>query len=190
MIQGLASDKVYCTHNNRQHIFKIFRAYTLCLKILVLRTPCFGASYHHQGVRVPPVKNHRSRAMLSDKQIEHSFNLHKLSKSGLTQNLMLLTFGSTQKFLWPCQGVFCYQHAFKVHTFRYDLYSIIANFATGFSWITRICTEPNFKYCILQPHLSAKNLGKVALVHQGFFYQELLLTGITEPLGNIIYVVQ
>ena len=26
VIQGLASDKVYCTHNNRQHIFNIFRA--------------------------------------------------------------------------------------------------------------------------------------------------------------------
>jgi len=26
VIQGLASDKVYCTHNNRQHIVKIFRA--------------------------------------------------------------------------------------------------------------------------------------------------------------------
>ena len=26
VIQGLDSDKLYCTHNNRQHIFKIFRA--------------------------------------------------------------------------------------------------------------------------------------------------------------------
>jgi len=25
MIQDLASDKVYCTHNNRQHIYLIFR---------------------------------------------------------------------------------------------------------------------------------------------------------------------
>jgi len=39
---GVASDKVYCTHNNRQHISKIFRACKLCLKMLALRTPCFG----------------------------------------------------------------------------------------------------------------------------------------------------
>jgi len=57
VIQGVASDKVYCTHNNRQHIFKIFRACRLCLKMLALRTPCFGVWYP-QGVRVPPVKNH------------------------------------------------------------------------------------------------------------------------------------
>jgi len=56
VIQGLASDKVYCTHNNRKHIFFIFGA---CIPetMLVLRTPCFSASYP-QGVRVPPVKNH------------------------------------------------------------------------------------------------------------------------------------
>jgi len=57
VIEGVASDKVYCTHNNRQHIFKIFKACRLCLKILALHTPCFGVWYR-QGVRVPPVKNH------------------------------------------------------------------------------------------------------------------------------------
>ena len=55
MIQGLASDKVYCTHNNRQHIFKIFRA---CMPKNV------GASYPLFRCLVPPrgtctpVKNH------------------------------------------------------------------------------------------------------------------------------------
>ena len=65
VIEGMASDKVYSTHNNRKHIFLIFGA---CMpgfkfqgvyprKNLVVRTPCFSASYP-QGVRVPPVKNH------------------------------------------------------------------------------------------------------------------------------------
>jgi len=54
-IQRLVSDKVYCTHNNRQHIFKIFRA---CMpKHCGASYPCFGASYP-QGVHAPPVKNH------------------------------------------------------------------------------------------------------------------------------------
>ena len=56
VIQGLASDKVYCTHNNRPHRSLKFSG-RVCLKMLVLRTPCFGVSYP-QGVRVPPVKNH------------------------------------------------------------------------------------------------------------------------------------
>jgi len=128
-----------------------------------------------------------SRAVLSNKQTEHSFNLWKLSKCGVViQNFVLFTFGSTQKVLWPCLGAFCYQHAIKVHMFRYDLYSIVANFVTGFSWISRIGTEPNFKYWILQPHLSVKNFGNVALVHQRVFLSGI----ITEPSGNIIYVVQ
>ena len=55
VIQGLASHKVYCTHNNRQHILKIFRA---CMpKNVGASFPCFGVWYP-QGVRVPPVKNH------------------------------------------------------------------------------------------------------------------------------------
>jgi len=74
--------------------------------------------------------------------------------------------------------------------FRYDLFRFIENFAAGFSWINRIGTQPNFKYWILQPYLSVKNLGNVYLVHQVVFYQELLLIGVTEPLGNIIHVVQ
>jgi len=45
VIQGLASDKVYCTHNNRQHIFKIFRA---CMPKNV------GASYPLLRCLVPP----------------------------------------------------------------------------------------------------------------------------------------
>ena len=64
MIQGMAS-KACSTHNNRKHIFFIFGA---CMpgfkfqgvyprKNLVVRTPCFSASYP-QGVRVTPVKNH------------------------------------------------------------------------------------------------------------------------------------
>jgi len=43
VMQGLASDKVYCTHNNRQHIFKF--SGRVCLKMLVLRTPCCGFWY-------------------------------------------------------------------------------------------------------------------------------------------------
>ena len=45
VIQGLASDKVYCTHNNRQHIFTIFRA---CMLKNV------GASYPLFRCLVPP----------------------------------------------------------------------------------------------------------------------------------------
>jgi len=45
VIQGLASDKVYCTHNNRQHMFKIFRT---CMPIYV------GASYPLLRCLVPP----------------------------------------------------------------------------------------------------------------------------------------
>jgi len=92
-----------------------------------------------------------------------------LSLVFVTQNFVLFTFGRTQKDLWPCLGAFCYQHAFRVHMFCYDLYSIIANFATGFSWISRINTEPNIKHWILQPHLSVKNFRNVVLVHQDFF---------------------
>jgi len=35
-----------------------------------------------------------------------------LSLVFVTQNLVLFTFGRTQKVLWPCLGA-CYQHAFK-----------------------------------------------------------------------------
>ena len=116
---------------------------------------------------------------VSDKQTEPSFNLHKLSKSGLCNSkLCAIHIWEHTKVLWPCLGAFCYQHAFKVHMLCYDLYSIIANFATGFSWISRIGTEPNFKYWFLQPHLFVKNLGNIALVHQGVFYQVLLLTSV------------
>ena len=87
-----------------------------------------------------------------------------------TQNFALFAFGRTQNVLWPCLGAFCYKYAFKVHMFRYDLYSIIAKFATGFSWISRINTEPNIKYWILQPHLPVKNFDNVTLVHQGVFF--------------------
>ena len=45
VILGLASDKVYCTHNNRQHIFKIF---WVCMPKNV------GASYPLFRCLVPP----------------------------------------------------------------------------------------------------------------------------------------
>jgi len=45
VIKGLASDKVYCTHNNRQHIFKIFRT---CIHKNV------GTSYPLFRCLVPP----------------------------------------------------------------------------------------------------------------------------------------
>jgi len=55
----------------------------------------------------------------------------------------------------------------------------------------RIGTQPNFKYWILQLHLSVKHLGNVALVHQGvFFIRNYYLLALTEPLGNMIHVVQ
>ena len=47
VIQGLVSDKVYCTHNNRQYIIKIFRACSLCLTYV-------GASYPLFWCVVPP----------------------------------------------------------------------------------------------------------------------------------------
>ena len=92
-----------------------------------------------------------------------------LSLVFVTQSFVLFTLARTQKVLWPCLGAFCYQHAFAVHMFCCDLYSITANFAKGFSWISRINSQPNIKYWILQPHLSVKNVGNVALFHQGDF---------------------
>jgi len=64
VIQGLASDKVCCTHNNRQHIFKNFRA---CMPKNV------GASYPLLRCLVPPrgtytpVKNHWFKRLVEAK---------------------------------------------------------------------------------------------------------------------------
>jgi len=67
--------------------------------------------------------------------------------------------------------------------FRYDC--IIANFAKGFSWISKMAvgTETTLKFWILQPYMS-KLLA--ALVYQEVFYQTSLPTRVTEPLSNIV----
>ena len=73
---------------------------------------------------------------------------------------------------------------FKLTIFRYDC--IIANFTKGFCWISRIEAigiKPTFKFWILQPHM-LKLLA--ALVYQEVLYQTLLLTSVTESLGNIV----
>jgi len=76
VIQSLACDKVYCTHNNRQHIFKIFRA---CMPKNVGASYTLFRCFVPHGVRVPPIKNHCTRASWDGKQ-----NMPRYGKSTKT----------------------------------------------------------------------------------------------------------
>jgi len=113
--------------------------------------------------------------LLESKQKEQSDSRRRLTGPFRTKFLAALT-----SLIWV---LLLPVMPFKLIIFRYDC--IIANFAKGFSWISRIGkavgTEPTFKFWILQ---QSKLLS--ALVYQEVFYQTLLLTSVTEPLGNIV----
>jgi len=110
----------------------------------------------------------------------------QLSKSDLCNLKFCVTFVSMQKLLSPIWVLMLPVMPFTLTLFRY--YCIIANFAKDFSWISRIGNrtigfEPTFES---EPcnHI-CRNFWQLWFTRK-FFYQRLLLTSVTEPLGNIV----
>jgi len=113
-----------------------------------------------------------------------------LSKSDLCNLKFCVTFVGMQKLLYSYLSSFATSYAFYAHIvslwlhycklrnrlfLNYRLFSRMGSRTIG--------TEPTCKFWILQSYMS-KLLA--ALVYQEVFYQILLLTSITEPLGNIV----
>jgi len=107
----------------------------------------------------------------------------QLSKSGLCN--FVLHLGACKKLFSLIWVLLLPVMPFKLTVLRYDC--IIANFAKGFCWISRIGRRHWANFCskvwILQPHMS--KLLAASVYQEVFFYQTVLLTNVTESLGNI-----
>ena len=83
------------------------------------------------------------RTMISDKQTEHSLNFTTFYVWSLQHKLCVIWIWEHAKssLAWVD---FASSMTFKFTVFHYDC--IVANFAIGFSWISRIGTEPTFTF--------------------------------------------